>query len=69
MKTLERYDRFLIHYGIPAVIGIFAVIIAWFALQGQTNNAWITFGLMILTLTVMVAPIGIDAARSGPWDK
>jgi hypothetical protein len=69
MKILERYDRFLVQYGIPAVIGIFAVIIAWFALHSQANNALITFCLLILAVIIMAAPVGINAARSGPWDK
>ena len=66
---LDRYDRFLIRYGIPSAIGIFAVIIGWFVLRGQGANAWLALALMVFVIIVLVAPIGIDAARSGPWDK
>jgi len=69
VKVLEWYDRFLVRHGIPAVIGIFAVIIVGFALHGQADNAWITLAVMIFVIIVMVVPIGIDVARSGPWEK
>ena len=66
-SLLDRYDRFLIRYGIPSAVGIFAMIIGWFALHGEGTNAWITFALMIFAVIILTAPIGIDAARSGPW--
>ena len=68
-SLLDRYDRFLIRYGIPSTFGIFVVIIAWFALRGQGTNAWLTLALLVFVILLLVAPIGIDAARSGPWAK
>lgn len=69
MKVLEWYDRFLIRYGVPIVVSIFAILITWFALQGQQDNAWLTLGLMIFVIIAMGAPIGISVARQGPWEK
>jgi hypothetical protein len=68
-SLLDRYDRFLVRYGIPAVIGIFAVIIVWFALRGQETNAWMTFALFVFAMFLLISPIGISAARSPPWEK
>ena len=68
-RLLDRYDRLLIRYGIPSAFAIFAVIIGWFVLRGQVANAWLTMALLVLVIIVLVAPIGIDAARNGPWEK